>query len=136
VTKLHPIQISRIDHVVVRVQDLTKMIDFYCNVLGCSLERGPGELELAQLRAGDSLIDLVDVAGPLGRLGGGLPAEEGKNMDHFCLQVHPWDESAITEHLEKHKVDFAPIAVRYGAQGNGPSLYLKDPEGNTVEIKK
>jgi len=134
-TQTHPIKISLIDHVVLRVQDITKMIDFYCDVLGCQLERGPGELQLAQLRAGESLVDLIDIAGPLGRLGGGAPGADGRNMDHFCLQIYPWEERAITDHLKKHKVEFEAIGVRYGAQGNGPSLYLKDPEGNTVELK-
>jgi catechol 2,3-dioxygenase-like lactoylglutathione lyase family enzyme len=134
-TQTHPINIQLIDHVVVRVQDLAMMIGFYCEVLGCQLERGPGEYGLAQLRAGNSLVDLVDAAGPIGRQGGGAPRSEGGNMDHFCLQVHPWEEHAITAHLEEHNVEFEAVDVRYGAQGSGPSLYLKDPEGNTVELK-
>ena len=131
----HPINIQLIDHVVVRVRDLAMMIHFYCDVLGCQLERGPGEFGLAQLRAGSSLVDLVDAAGPIGRQGGGAPHTEGGNMDHFCLQVHPWEQRAITAHLEEHKVEFGSVEMRYGAQGSGPSLYLKDPEGNTVELK-
>ena len=67
----NPINITRIDHVVIRVRNLDAMIDFYCDVLGCRLERGPGEAGLAQLRAGESLIDLVDAAGSLGRQAGG-----------------------------------------------------------------
>ena len=55
----NPINITHIDHVVIRVKDLQNMIMFYQNVLGCKLERGPGEGGLAQLRAGHSLIDLV-----------------------------------------------------------------------------
>ncbi len=66
----NPINISHIDHVVIRVNNLENMIAFYQGVLGCKLERGPGEGGLAQLRAGYSLIDLVDSNGPLGQQGG------------------------------------------------------------------
>ncbi len=131
----HPINIRLIDHVVIRVQSLVRMIDFYCDVLGCRLERGPGKNGLAQLRAGDSLIDLVDAAGPPGRQGGGRLHHEVGNMDHVCLQVQPWDADAISNHLKKHDVEVGDVVTRYGALGSGPSLYIKDPEGNGVELK-
>ncbi len=131
----HPINIRLIDHVVIRAQNLVRMIDFYCDVLGCRLERGPGKNGLAQLRAGDSLIDLVDATGPPGRQGGGRPHHEGGNMDHICLQVQPWDADAISNHLKKHDVEVGDVVTRYGALGSGPSLYIKDPEGNQVELK-
>ncbi len=118
----HPINIQLIDHVVVRVRDPAVMIDFYCDALGCTLERGPGDIGLAQLRAGGSLIDLVDVAGPLGKQGGGPPAPDAPNMDHFCLQVQPWDVAAIAAHLEKHDVEVGDVVTVYGSRGNGPSL--------------
>jgi len=131
----HPINIRLIDHVVIRVQNLVRMMGFYCDVLGRRLERGPGKNGLAQLRAGDSLIDLVDAAGPLGRQGGGRPHHDGGNMDHVCLQVQPWDADAISAHLKKHDVEVGDVVTRYGALGSGPSLYIKDPEGNGVELK-
>ncbi len=135
IPKPHPINIRLIDHVVIRVEDLDTMIDFYCRVLGCRLERGPGELKLAQLRAGESLIDLVDARGRLGRESGGLPDHSAANMDHVCLQLQPWDVDAILAHLREHEVDVGDVADRYGALGSGPSVYLKDPEGNMVELK-
>ncbi len=130
-----PINIRSIDHVVIRVMDLDRMTRFYCNVLGCELERGPGEFRLAQLRAGQSLIDLVDAAGSFGRQGGNVPDHSAPNMDHVCLRIEPWDNEAIQAHLQSHNVDAGPIGTRYGALGMGPSLYLRDPEGNTVELK-
>lgn len=133
--KTHPVNIRLIDHVVLRVDDLETMIDFYCDVLGCRLERGPGEAGLAQLRAGESLIDLVDASGPLGRAGG-EPADHGApNVDHVCLLVQPWDADALLAHLSEHAVETGEIADRYGATGIGPSVYIRDPEGNTVELK-
>jgi catechol 2,3-dioxygenase-like lactoylglutathione lyase family enzyme len=131
----HPINIRLIDHVVVRAENLKRMVDFYCDVLGCRVERGPGELKLVQLRAGNSLIDLVDVSGPLGRDGGGAPDHGAHNMDHFCVQVEPWDGDDIRRHLKEHGVEAGEPVTRYGALGYGPSLYIKDPEGNTVELK-
>lgn len=130
----NPINLHSVDHVVLRAASLDTMLAFYCDVLGCRLERGPGELGLAQLRAGQSLIDLVSVDGKLGKLGGGPPDHARPNMDHFCLHVMPWDETAICAHLERHQVDFDPPAPRYSAYGHGPSIYLRDPEGNTVEL--
>jgi glyoxylase I family protein len=131
----NPINIRLIDHVVVRANDIEKMTVFYSEVLGCRLERGPGKIGLVQLRAGRSLIDLVDMNGPLGRQGGEPPDGRAPNMDHVCLQVEPWDADAIVRHLERHGVEFGPVESRYGARGQGPSIYLKDPEGNTVELK-
>ena len=133
--KANPINIQLIDHVVIRANDLETMIAFYSDVLGARLERGPGKLGLAQLRAGLSLIDLVDVNGPLGREGGLPPDSAAPNMDHFCLQLKPWDPDAVLAHLRAHGVDPGEIASRYGASGTGPSIYIRDPEGNTVELK-
>lgn len=131
----NPINIRLIDHVVLRVTDLEGMVKFYSEVLGCSLERGPGDAGLAQLRAGQSLIDLVDANGPLGRQAGSAPDHGAPNMDHVCLQVEPWDADAVLGQLQKHGVKAGEVATRYGAQGQGPSVYFKDPEGNTIELK-
>ncbi len=131
----NPINITHIDHVVIRVNDLESMIAFYRDVLGCKLERGPGEGGLAQLRAGLSLIDLVDANGPLGQQGGDQPDHAAPNMDHVCFQVQPWDADAIKDHLDRHGISMETVSSRYGASGRGPSVYLTDPEGNTVELK-
>jgi glyoxylase I family protein len=130
-----PFQLSRIDHVVLRVHDLPAMQRFYCDVLGCREERRQDEIGLVQLRAGDSLIDLVALDGKLGRLGGAGPAAEGHNMDHLCLQVENYDEATIVAHLKAHGVRVGEIGSRYGARGEGPSIYLYDPQGNMVELK-
>jgi catechol 2,3-dioxygenase-like lactoylglutathione lyase family enzyme len=129
------IRIREIDHLVLRVVDLSRMIDFYCEVLGCVVERRQNELGLVQLRAGRSLIDMVSVAGALGAAGGAAPGRAGRNMDHFCVRVEPFDAAAIRACLASHGVVAGDVASRYGAEGEGPSLYLSDPEGNTVELK-
>jgi len=129
------IHIREIDHLVLRVVDLDRMLRFYCGVLGCSVERRQDDIGLVQLRAGRSLIDLVPIDGTLGRAGGAAPGREGRNLDHLCVRVEPFDEAGIRRHLRLNGVEAGPVASRYGAEGEGPSLYVSDPEGNVVELK-
>ncbi|MDM0115099.1 VOC family protein [Variovorax sp. J22R133] len=129
------IHIREIDHLVLRVVDLDKMMRFYCDVLGCTLERRQDAIGLIQLRAGRSIIDLVTVDGALGRAGGAAPGREARNLDHFCVRVEPFDEAAIRRDLAVHGIKAGPVESRYGAEGLGPSVYLADPEGNVVELK-
>jgi catechol 2,3-dioxygenase-like lactoylglutathione lyase family enzyme len=129
------IPIRGIDHVVLRVSRMGAMLHFYCGVLGCTVERRQDDLGLIQLRAGAALIDLVSIDGKLGRSGGAAPGHEGRNLDHFCLNVDPFDEPSLREALTQHGVEAGRVEQRYGAQGEGPSLYITDPEGNVVELK-
>ena len=127
------IPIVGLDHVVLRVRDLDAMLEFYRDTLGCPVERTL-DIGLVQLRAGSSLIDLVPVDSELGRAGGS-PPDGPRNMDHFCVQVEPFDEEAIREALARRGYSAGPVESRYGALGDGPSIYVEDPEGNTVEFK-
>ena len=130
-----PPRIRGLDHLVLRVTDLERARTFYCDVLGCTVDHYRPKLGLMQIRAGAALIDLVPIDGKLGRAGGGAPSAQGRNMDHFCLQVEPFDAARIADHLRAHGIDPGPVEQRYGADGNGPSIYLRDPDGNTVELK-
>ena len=123
-----PFTIIGLDHVVLRARDPVALERFYTEVLGCSLELRQGKL--AQLRAGRTLIDIVpdDEAVATTRMA-------GANLDHLCLRVEPFDASAIAKHLAAHGVACGAEASRYGAEGQGPSIYLHDPEGNGVELK-
>ena len=129
------IRIREIDHLVLRVVDLDRMLRFYCDVLGCTIERREESIGLIQLRAGRSLLDLVPVGGPLGKAGGAPPGKEGRNLDHFCFRIDPFDEEAIRRALAAHNIEAGPLASRVGAEGKGPSIYISDPEGNVVELK-
>ncbi len=129
------IQIRDIDHLVLRVQQLEPMLDFYCRVLGCKLERVKQDLGLYQLRAGRALIDLITVDGELGSAGGRAPGAEGRNMDHLCLRIDSFDIESICAYLESEHIEVSAIESRYGAEGMGPSFYIQDPEGNTLELK-
>ena len=129
--------IAGIDHIVLRTANLDSMLAFYRGVLGCELERDALEdFGLLQLRAGSALIDLVTVDGKLGQQGGGPPTATENNLDHFCLQVDTLCEEDILKHLEEHGVEHEGFEKRYGAQGFGNSVYLKDPDGNTVELRE
>ena len=112
-----------LDHVVLRCNDLTAMLHFYQEVLGCNLERVTGQLH--HLRAGTSLIDLIPQTN----------GAKGQNMDHFCLRIEApnWDQ--IKRHLSNHGVESSEPAPRFGAEGIGLSIYFEDPEGNQLELK-
>ena len=82
------------------------------------------------------MIDLVAVDGPLGRRGGAAAGARARNLDHLCLRVEPFDEAALDAHLAAHGLaPHGPATRNFGAEGDGPSLYLDDPDGNTIELK-
>jgi catechol 2,3-dioxygenase-like lactoylglutathione lyase family enzyme len=127
-------RISGIDHIVLRVRDVARAVEFYRDTLGCRVEREQHAQGLTQLRAGRSLIDLVTADGPLGqRTPGAAPA--GPNMEHFCLTLVPFDEGALRAHLAAHGIAAGEPALRYGAEGEGRSIYIEDPDGNRIELK-
>ena len=130
-----PFEISQIDHVVIRVRDIQSMLRFYLDVVGCTVEREIDRLGLYQLRAGASLIDLVDAHGEIGKQGGDPPKPAGGNMDHLCVRVDPWDAKAIQNYLKDAGANPGDVEQRNGAEGEGPSIYFDDPEGNTIEFK-
>jgi glyoxylase I family protein len=125
-----------IDHIVLRTDRYRELIDFYCEIIGCTLERETSaDFGLTQLRAGNALIDIVDVNGELGKSGGAAPGPGGNNLDHFCLQIEAFDESELIGHLKSRGIDCGEFHERYGAQGMGRSLYIRDIVGNTVELR-
>jgi catechol 2,3-dioxygenase-like lactoylglutathione lyase family enzyme len=115
--------ICGIDHVVLRVRDIDRTRKFYCEVLGAEHVGYRPEFGMSHLRIGSAMIDLVK------------GERNGTNMDHFCLRIEPFDPASILAHLKQHGVAVGDIRNRFGAEGNGPSIYLTDPEGNTVELK-
>jgi glyoxylase I family protein len=133
---LIPFAIQCIDHIVLRARSLEKSVVFYEKVLGCRLVKERWDLGLVHLRAGDSLIDLISIDGKLGREGGAAPLTEGRNVDHLCLHIAPFDEHALIEHLQGFEIaPKGPAALNFGAGGDGPSLYIHDPDGNVIELK-
>jgi catechol 2,3-dioxygenase-like lactoylglutathione lyase family enzyme len=128
-----PINVKKIDHLVLRVADFDQARFFYETVLGCELERSLPDLGLYQFRAGHQLIDLVTVGS---KLGGDEPVSEtGSNQDHFCLAIEPFVEDELRAYLSEFGIDCPEAGERYGADGFGPSVYIRDPDGNVVELK-
>ncbi|MFT5717682.1 MAG: glyoxylase I family protein [Oleiphilaceae bacterium] len=129
------LEVLAIDHIVLRTTKLKEMLDFYIKVLNCTIEREtPVETGLTQLRAGSALIDLVVVNSRLGAIGGGAPTQSERNVDHFCLQIKSVPEQDIITYLKESGIEVGEFASRFGAQGEGNSIYIKDPEGNGVEL--
>ncbi|MGM9484802.1 VOC family protein [Roseateles sp. NT4] len=126
-------KILGLDHLVLRVQDIDAMVGFYERVLGCSVERRTEGL--VQLRAGRSLIDLVPLKKTLATVDAGQPSVHRSELDHFCVRVEPFDERLIRQHLAACGVEAGETVSRYGAEGEGPSIYFADCEGNFVELK-
>ncbi|TXS92919.1 VOC family protein [Parahaliea maris] len=125
-----------IDHIVLRTERYQELIEFYCNVLGCRIDKvAADDFGLTHLRAGSAQIDIVDVHRPAGQSGGPAPASEGNNVDHFCLQIEAVDEAALKAYLEQNGVECGEFYDRYGAQGMGRSIYMKDLVGNNVELR-
>ena len=114
-----------IDHVVLRARDPERLIRFYCEVLGCTVAKRNARINLVHLAAGRAQIDVVPETEP----------RTGKNMDHVCLRIDPFDAPALVAQLKRHGIDPGEVVTRFGAEGDGPSLYLQDTEGNTVELK-
>lgn len=130
------IRIKTIDHIVLRTANLAEMVRFYSEVLGCPVERQLApETGLTQLRAGAALIDIVAVDSELGRAGGGPPSRTENNLDHFCLQLEGTSGEELRAWLASQGIEAGAFQTRYGAGGFGPSLYIRDPDGNTVELR-
>lgn len=131
-----PFELQRIDHLVLRVQDLGRSVAFYRDVLGCTVARERPSLGMVHLHAGASMIDLIAVDGSLGRRGGPAAGTQGRNLEHLCLRIEPFDECRLREHLQMHGVAVdGEVSSNLGAEGDGRSLYLRDPDGNGVELK-
>jgi glyoxylase I family protein len=124
-----PLKVAELDHLVLRCGDQARMLDFYTRVLGLKEERRVPQIELIQLRAGASMIDLVPAAEPR--------IDSGRNVDHFCLGIDTADIGAVINYLRANSVEvISEPATRYGARGLGTSIYVRDPEGNIVELKQ
>jgi glyoxylase I family protein len=119
--------IEGIDHIVLNTTCIDKMIEFYCNLLQCQIENKQPELGLTQLRAGNQLIDLVEVSHPI--------SQDNLNLNHFCLNIKPFDFDLLKAYFEQNNVSISRYGERYGARGMRYSFYLKDPEGNEIELR-
>lgn len=130
-----PFSIAGIDHIVLRARDSRRLVAFYRDVIGCPVEREQPDIGLVQLRAGRSLIDVLQAGSGGTAQASEAAANDARNVDHFCLTIDPFDPDRLRAHLSSRGVAPGEVAMRYGAEGEGPSLYFQDPEGNEVELK-
>ena len=129
-----PFRLRGLDHVVLLVADMELAKRFYCDVVGCRIDQELPQYGMAQLRAGASLIDLVDIASEEGAWAR-PDVEGGRNVDHLCLATAGFEPGALRHHLESNGVGIEEEGIRYGATGEGYSIYFKDPFGNQIELK-
>ncbi|HBB9123878.1 VOC family protein [Serratia marcescens] len=132
---VRPFSLKTIDHVVLRVRDMQKSLHFYTQIVGCDIAKQRPDLGLMHLRAGAAMIDLVDINGVLGKKGGAAPDHHRQNVDHVCLRIDPFNEDELLAYLRAQGIGVDPAESRYGAEGDGPSIYFSDPDGNRVELK-
>ena len=129
------IDIVNLDHIVLYTDDhFDQMLHFYCNILGCKIEREVSEAQLTQLRAGYAIIDLQKRQ--LAR-----PSKTSKtaiqdNVAHVCLTISQPINQSLIDWLTAQQVPCSNINDNYGAQGFGDAVYITDPCGNTVELKQ
>jgi glyoxylase I family protein len=129
-----PFVLEGLDHVLLIVDGMEGTLDFYEGVLGCRLEKRYPQWGMAQLRAGDALINLVDIATEKGAWAR-PEAAGGRNMDHLCIALGAHDEQALRDHLARHGIEIVEESWHAGARGESLSIYVQDPSGNTLELK-
>lgn len=125
-----PFMLERIDHVLLIVKGLERALVFYRDVLGCRIVDSLPEYGMVELRAGGSMIDLVDIGAREGAWARPDVAG-GRNVDHLCLAISGASEPTLRAHLAAHAVEI----VEEDAREDGLSLYVRDPSGNTIELK-
>lgn len=117
-------RITGLDHIVLKCRDVEASIAFYCDRLGLEPER------VDEWRRGDALFPSVRVTPTtIIDLFGGEP--DGANLDHLCLVF----EGDTLEALQERFPDGRRGDRLFGAQGLASSLYIRDPDGNTVELR-
>ena len=119
-------QIHALDHIVLNVADVERSLAWYIDLVGMAPVRVDewrrGEVFFPSVRINEStIIDLLALA------------PSGANVDHLCVVVDPADVEAIVNDDRFTVIDGPDI--RFGARGNGRSVYVKDPDGNTVEFR-
>jgi catechol 2,3-dioxygenase-like lactoylglutathione lyase family enzyme len=120
------LRVTGLDHIVLVCSDVERTLTWYCDLLGLEPVRVDewrrGDVPFPSLRVdAGTIIDLL-----------GGDATDGR-LDHFCLVVDPTDLDALAASGEFTVVD-GP-SRRFGARGDGTSLYVRDPEGTVVELR-
>jgi glyoxylase I family protein len=129
-----PFDLRAIDHVVLIVDGLEDAVKWYAEVVGATEEKSLRQFGMVQLRAGASMIDLVDAGSEPGEWAR-PPVDGGRNMDHLCLEIGPVTKAAMDAHLASHGLEVEEEGLRGGAKGEGYSWYIRDPWDHQIELK-
>jgi glyoxylase I family protein len=125
-----PLEIERLDHVLLIVNGLAECVHFYEEVLGCVVESSMPNYGMVELRAGSSHLDLVDAASPQGAWA--KPAVTGgRNADHVALRLKRGGPRELRDHLAARGVAIAEQRIE---DDGTTSFYVRDPSGNTIEL--
>ncbi len=129
-----PFTLAGLDHVVFIVDDMAKAVSWYEDVLGAVIGYTYPQLGMEQMWVGTELIVLWDITNP-GAKDAIPPVKGGRNVDHVCIALSPFDKQAMRDHLAAHGVEIEREAFHGGARGMGNSFYVRDPFGNKLELK-
>ena len=123
------ITVTAFDHLVLRVADVERSLAFYLGTLGLAPER------VDEWRAGEVLFPSarVDAHTIIDVLPAGPDDPPGRNVDHLCLVIEPTDLQALADSGSVEVV--GGPANLFGARGQGEALYVRDPDGNVVELR-
>lgn len=129
-----PFSLVGIDHVVFLVDDMARAMAWYADVLGCRPGYSYPKIGMEQVWCGSALIVLWDTSHP-GARNAIPPVAGGRNVDHVCIALSPFDHDDMRAHLGAHGVEIVQEAFHGGARGMGNSFYVRDPFGNKLELK-
>jgi catechol 2,3-dioxygenase-like lactoylglutathione lyase family enzyme len=123
---MSPLRVTGFDHLVLNVADAERSVAFYCEGLGLEpvrvAEWRRGEVPFPSVRVdAATIIDLLEAP------------RSGENANHFCVTVEPSDFDSLKASGRFDVVD-GP-GRRFGARGEGTSIYIRDPDANTVELR-
>ena len=128
-------EVVGIDHIVLRTKRLPELLEFYCDKLGLKVERHLKKFGLYQLRAGFALLDILDRTVADAEEEATDSTKRDPQYDHFCLAVAELNAQELVEWLDAEEIPHGKVERRYGATGEGTSIYAEDPDGRRVELK-
>jgi catechol 2,3-dioxygenase-like lactoylglutathione lyase family enzyme len=122
------VKVIGFDHLVLRTTDVERALAWYCDELGLEPVRVDewrrGEILFPSVRVNaDTIIDILEVE------------RTGLNVDHLCLVVAPTDLAALAASGRLDVVGDGPAERLFGARGEATSLYVRDPDGNVIELR-